>query len=141
MNDKTQPSKRQDGFGTEGIGEDGDGSIGTAGSSGGGTGSTGDAGGQRGGHKVEGAFGQEGGSHGRRNPANKQGLPGQQESAPSPENDRYADEDHGARQSHQHHRDGRGFWTRVEADALPQFPRQGLHGKVAEEDRSDGLIE
>lgn len=77
MNDKTQPSTRKDGFGTEGIGENGDGSIGTAGSSAGGTGATGTGGSQRGGHKVEGAFAEEqNGAPGRRSPANKQGLDG-----------------------------------------------------------------
>jgi hypothetical protein len=76
MNDKTQSSTRKDGFGTQGIGEDGDGSIGQAGSSAGGTGATSDGGGQRGARKVEGAMGREDGSTGRRNPANKQGLTG-----------------------------------------------------------------
>lgn len=77
MNDKAQASSRKDGFGTEGIGENGDGSLGTAGSSAGGTGATGHGGSQRGGHKVEGASGEEEhGAPGRRNPANKQGLDG-----------------------------------------------------------------
>jgi hypothetical protein len=62
MNDKTQSSTRKDGFGTQGIGEDGDGSIGQAGSSAGGTGATSDGGGQRGARKVEGATGREDGS-------------------------------------------------------------------------------
>lgn len=74
MNEKTQPSSRKDGFGTEGIGEGGDGSIGTSGSTGGGTGGSPEGGNRKGGHQVEGAFGEEGGSKGRRNPANKQGL-------------------------------------------------------------------
>ena len=74
MNDKTQPSTRKDGFGTEGIGEGGDGSIGTSGSTGGGTGGHQEGGNRKGGHQVEGAFGEEGGSKGRRSPANKQGL-------------------------------------------------------------------
>ena len=77
MNDKSQTSSRKDGFGTGGIGENGDGSIGTAGSSAGGTGATGHGGNQRGSHKVEGASGEE--KHvapGRRSTANKQGLDG-----------------------------------------------------------------
>ena len=69
-----QASERKDGFGTEGIGEDGDGSMGTAGSSGGGTGSLGTGGSQRGGRAVEGAFGADDGAKGRRTPANKQGI-------------------------------------------------------------------
>ncbi len=77
MNDKSQASSRKDGFGTGGIGENGDGSIGTAGSSAGGTGATGHGGNQRGGRKVEGASGEEKhGAPGRRSPANKQGLDG-----------------------------------------------------------------
>jgi len=79
MNDKTLPSQRKDGFGAGDLGEDGDGSIGTGGSSGGGTGATRTGGGQRGGHKVEGAFAREDGTHGRRSPANKQGIDGQQD--------------------------------------------------------------
>ena len=75
MNDKTQPSTRKDGFGTEGIGEGGDGSMGTAGSTGGGTGGTPGGGNRKGGHAVEGAFGEEGGSKGRRSPANKTDMP------------------------------------------------------------------
>ena len=70
MNDKAQASSRKDGFGTKGIGEDGDGTMGTAGSSAGGTGATGhdDT------HTVEGASGEEAhGAPGRRSPANKQG--------------------------------------------------------------------
>ena len=74
MNDKTQPSTRKDGFGTEGIGEGGDGSMGTAGTTGAGTGGAPSGGSKRGGHQVEGAFGENGGSKGRRSPANKQGL-------------------------------------------------------------------
>lgn len=74
MNNKTQPSSRKDGFGTEGIGEDGDGSMGQAGSSGGGTGATGAA--HRGATKTEGATGKENGSTSQRNQANKQGLGG-----------------------------------------------------------------
>ena len=74
MNDKTQPSSRKDGFGTEGIGEGGDGSMGTSGSTGGGTGGSAEGGNRKGGHQVEGAFGEEDGSKGRRSPANKQGL-------------------------------------------------------------------
>lgn len=74
MNNTTQPSSRKDGFGTEGIGEDGDGSMGQAGSSGGGTGATSTA--HRGATKVEGATGKEDGSTGRQNQANKQGLDG-----------------------------------------------------------------
>ena len=73
MNDKTQPSRRKDGFGTEGIGEGGDGSMGTAGSTGGGTGGSQEGGSRRGAHQAEGAFGEEGGGKGRRSPANKQG--------------------------------------------------------------------
>jgi hypothetical protein len=77
MNDKSQASSRKDGFGTQGIGEDGDGSIGTTGSSAGSTGTTGHGGNQRGGHKVEGASGEEKhGAPGRRSLANKQGLDG-----------------------------------------------------------------
>ncbi len=76
MNDKTQPSSRKDGFGTEGIGDNGDGGMGQAGSSGGGTGETSQGGSRRGANKVEGASGKEDGSTGRRNPANKQGLEG-----------------------------------------------------------------
>lgn len=74
MTDKrSQASERKDGFGTEGIGDDGDGSMGTGGSSMGGTGSTGSGGGRRGGAPVEGAHGAEDGTKGRRSPANKQG--------------------------------------------------------------------
>ena len=76
MNDKTQPSSRKDGFGTKGIGEDGDGGMGTAGSSGGGTGETSTGGSHRGAHAVEGATGEQGGSPGRRSEANKQALKG-----------------------------------------------------------------
>lgn len=76
-NDKSQASSREDSFGTEGIGEDGDGSMGTAGTSAGGTGATGNDGSQQGGHKVEGAHGEEDqGAPGRRSPANKQGPDG-----------------------------------------------------------------
>ena len=59
-----QPSTRKDGFGTAGIGEDGDEKIGTAGSSQGGTGNT----------KTGGT--QGGGPGGGGNPANKQGDTG-----------------------------------------------------------------
>lgn len=77
MNDRSQPSSCKDGFGTQGIGENGDGGIGTAGTSAGGTGATGQGGNQRGAHKVEGASGEEKhGAPGRRSPANKQGLGG-----------------------------------------------------------------
>ncbi len=69
-----QASERKDGFGTEGIGEDGDGSMGIAGSSGGGTGSLGTGDSQRGGRAVEGAFGADDGAKGRRTPSNKQGI-------------------------------------------------------------------
>jgi hypothetical protein len=80
MNDKTQPSSRKDGFGTAGIGEDGDANLGRTNSGAGGTGAVDTGGQQRGGHKVEGATGQEhAGAHGRRSPANKQGIPGQQD--------------------------------------------------------------
>jgi len=80
MNDKTQPSRREDGFGTAGIGEGGDGSMGSTNSGAGGTGEVDTGGQQRGGRKVEGATGQEhAGAHGRRSPANKQGIPGQQD--------------------------------------------------------------
>jgi hypothetical protein len=49
-------------------------------SGGGGTGEINTGGQQRGGHKVEGATGQEHApAHGRRSPANKQGIPGQQD--------------------------------------------------------------
>lgn len=74
MSNTTQPSSRKDGFGTEGIGEDGDGSMGQAGSSGGGTGATSTAG--RGATKTQGATGKENGGIGRQNEANKQGLDG-----------------------------------------------------------------
>jgi hypothetical protein len=75
MNDKTQPSTRKDGFGTEGIGEDGDAGMGQSKSGGGGTGAKGkpDT------HQAEGASGDEHGSHDRRSPANKQGLDGGQQ--------------------------------------------------------------
>ena len=76
MNDKTQPSERKDGFGTAGIGEDGDGAMGQAGSSAGGTGSNTTGGRQNGAHPVEGAFGENDGAKGRRSPANKQGIEG-----------------------------------------------------------------
>ena len=66
----TQASERKDGFGTEGLGDDGDGSMGVAGSSGGGTGSVGAGGGP----VTEGAFGANEGAKGRRSPANKQGI-------------------------------------------------------------------
>jgi hypothetical protein len=80
MNDKTQPSRREDGFGTEGLGTGGDGNMGMTQSGGGGTGEINTGGQQRGGHKVEGATGQEQApAHGRRSPANKQGIPGQQD--------------------------------------------------------------
>ncbi|HYZ62394.1 MAG TPA: hypothetical protein VE650_08060 [Acetobacteraceae bacterium] len=80
MNDKTQPSRREDGFGTKGVGEGGDGNMGLTQSSQGGTGAVGGGGAQRGGRKVEGATGQEhAGAHGRRSPANKQGVEGQQD--------------------------------------------------------------
>ena len=72
----TQGSSRKDGFGTEGIGENGDGDLGTTKSGAGGTGATGGGGNQRGAHNVEGAFGKEDGSTGRANEANKQGLEG-----------------------------------------------------------------
>ena len=71
-----QPSSRKDGFGTEGIGDNGDGTLGTTNSGAGGTGATGGGGNQRGAHNVEGAFGKEDGSTGRANEANKQGLEG-----------------------------------------------------------------
>jgi hypothetical protein len=71
-----QPSERKDGFGTEGIGEDGDGSMGTRGSSGGGTGGQTTGGDQHGKNAAEGAFGNQDGAKGRRNPANKQGIAG-----------------------------------------------------------------
>ena len=76
MNDKTQPSTRKDGFGTEGMGEKGDGKMGQAGSSRAGTGSTG---GQPGPRKVGGAEGDEAASLGRQNEANKEGIRGQQD--------------------------------------------------------------
>jgi len=80
MNEKTQPSRREDGFGTKEIGEGGDGSMGTTNSGGGGTGAVVTGGQQRGGRKDEGATGQEhAGAHGRRSPANKQGIEGQQD--------------------------------------------------------------
>lgn len=80
MNDKTQPSRREDGFGTAGVGEEGDSDMGNTSSSSGGTGQTETGGQQRGGRKVEGAFGEEhAGADGRRSPANKQGVPGQQD--------------------------------------------------------------
>lgn len=67
----TQPSERKDGFGIEGVGEDGDGAMGSAGkSSGGGTASAG----RSGGVQAEGAFGDHDGAKGRRSPANKQGI-------------------------------------------------------------------
>ena len=72
MNDKTQPSSRKDGFGTKGLGDDGEGSMGTGGSSGGGTGATATP--HRGANKEPGATGKEDGSTGRQNQANKQGL-------------------------------------------------------------------
>ena len=75
MNDKTQPSTRKDGFGTEGIGEDSDAGMGQSKSGGGGTGTKG----QPDTHQAEGAFGDEKGSHGRRSPANKQGPDGGQQ--------------------------------------------------------------
>ena len=53
----TQGSSRKDGFGTEGIGDNGDGTLGTTNSGAGGTGATGGGGNQRGAHDVEGAFG------------------------------------------------------------------------------------
>lgn len=73
MNDKTQPSERKDGFGTQGLGEDGDGSMGRAGSSAGGTGADTTGGQQDGGRPVEGAFGKAD-AKGRGSPANKQGV-------------------------------------------------------------------
>jgi len=80
MNDKTQPSRREDGFGTAGIGEGGDASMGQTNSGAGGTGEVNTGGQQRGGRKVEGAFNEENaGAPGRRSPANKQGIPGQQD--------------------------------------------------------------
>ena len=78
MSDKTQPSSRKDGFGAEGIGENGDAGTGVAGSSRGGTGAPG-SGPHRGAELVPGAHGEEDGAPGRRNPANKQGIPGQQD--------------------------------------------------------------
>ena len=80
MNEKTQPSNRADGFGTTAIGEGGDGSMGSTKSGAGGTGEVDTGGQQRGGRSVEGATGQEhAGAHGRRSPANKQGISGQQD--------------------------------------------------------------
>ncbi|MDT7952232.1 MAG: hypothetical protein RQ966_12080 [Acetobacteraceae bacterium] len=73
MNDKTQPSTRKDGFGTEGIGEAGDGSMGQAGSSGGGTGASTTGGRRNGATPAEGAFGDDA-AKGRNVPANKQGI-------------------------------------------------------------------
>lgn len=65
------PSERKDGFGTEGVGEDGDGATGTRGNSldKGGVGAD-----QRGKNAAEGAFGDDHGAKGRRSPANKQGI-------------------------------------------------------------------
>lgn len=79
MSDNTQPSDREDGFGTGSVGERGDGDMGTTDSSMGGTGAVSRGGQQRGGHKVEGAHGQEPEAPGRRTPANKQGIEGQQD--------------------------------------------------------------
>jgi hypothetical protein len=76
MNDKTQPSSRKDGFGTAGLGNDGDGSLGETGTSSGGTGATSHGGKQRGAVKAEGATGEEDGSIGPRNQANTQGIQG-----------------------------------------------------------------
>jgi hypothetical protein len=69
-----QASERKDQFGTEGIGDDGDGTMGTRGSSTGGTGSQGVGGDQRGKNAAEGAFGDDNGAKGRRSPPNKQGI-------------------------------------------------------------------
>lgn len=63
-NDKSQANLRQDGMGTEGIGEGGDAGLG---------GSATEANSRPDTHQAEGAFGAEGGAHGRRSPANKQG--------------------------------------------------------------------
>ncbi len=73
MNPNTQASERKDGFGTEGIGEDGDSGMGQAGSAAGGTGTDVTGGQQNNDRPVEGAFGQDQ-AHGRRSPANKQGI-------------------------------------------------------------------
>ncbi len=70
-----QPSRREDGFGTEGIGDNGDGSMGQTNSGGGGTGATGH-GHPRGSHNEEGASAKQDGSVGRQNEANKQGAEG-----------------------------------------------------------------
>lgn len=76
MNDKTQPSSRKDGFGTKGIGEDGDGTMGATSSSSGGTGAVGRRGADAE-RPVEGAAGEGDSAPGRRTEANKQGVTGQ----------------------------------------------------------------